>query len=45
MLFIPTVATGSPTISGQVLGVGTYVQLTKDVFVEPGVYCLVFLAN
>jgi len=45
MLFIPTTTTGSPTISGQALKVGSYVQLTEDVFVQPRVYCLVFWAN
>lgn len=45
MLFIPTVITGSPTIAGQALKVGSYVELTSDVMVEPRVWCLVFRAN
>ncbi|KFY83618.1 hypothetical protein V498_07934 [Pseudogymnoascus sp. VKM F-4517 (FW-2822)] len=45
MLFIPTVITGSATIAGQALKVGSYVELTSDVTVEPQVCCLVFRAN
>lgn len=44
-LFIPTITTGNPTISDQGLKVGTYVQLTEDVLVKSGVYCLAFRSN
>lgn len=41
MLSIPT---SSATISGTAVKVGSYVQLTEDVSIEPEVLCLVFRA-
>lgn len=45
MLLVPTTTTGNPTISGHALQFGTYVQLTQDVIIQPGVICLVFKAQ
>ncbi|MCJ1473146.1 hypothetical protein MMC13_001797 [Lambiella insularis] len=42
---IPIIVAGSPTVSGQSLQVGQYLLLTKNVVVEPELYCLLRLAQ
>ncbi len=36
MLLIPIAITGSPTISGQEIKVGSYIRITRDVLVRTG---------
>jgi len=43
MLLIPITITGSSTILGQALSVGSYVQFTQDISLQE-VFCLVFRA-
>ncbi len=45
MLFIPTAITGSPSIGGQPLKLGSFVQLNTAVTVQPQVTCLVVRAD